>query len=131
MPLSRWSTDLFSSAIALSKLSLDAEPVVTPSPAFSRPEDCAVPALLVPGGGDATCGDVGLADEGLLLPIPLPVPWATVTVGASRIAIVADATVTDNLRMAILPCGHQRVRKTPVPTGAGAIQFGSNAICAS
>lgn len=60
MPFSRWSTDLFSSAIALSMLSLDAAPVVTPSPVFSRPEDCAVPALLVPGGGDATCGDVGL-----------------------------------------------------------------------
>jgi hypothetical protein len=52
-------------------------------------------------------------------------------VGASRIAIVADATVADNLRMAILPCGHQRIRKMPVPAGKGAIQVGSNAICAS
>lgn len=69
MPLTRRSTILFSSAIALSKLSLDAEPVVTPSPVFSRPEDCAVPAPLVPGDGGATCGDVGLADEGLPLPV--------------------------------------------------------------
>ena len=74
MPFIRRSTILFSSAIALSMLSVDADPVVTPIPLFSRPEDCAVPALLVPGGGDATCGDVGLADEGLPLPVPLPVP---------------------------------------------------------
>jgi hypothetical protein len=103
MPFNRRSTVLFSSAIALSKLSVVvAAPVVTPAPVFGRPEDCAVPALLVPGGGDVSCGDVGLADEGLPIPVPCALPWATVAAGVSRIAIVANAVVTDNLRMAIL-----------------------------
>src|SRR5882724_4930218 len=113
MPFNRRSIDLFSSAMALSKSSVVAEPVVTPSPVFGRPEDCAVPALLVPGGDDIELEDGR----------PLPVPWATVTAGASRITIVASATVADNLRMEILPCGHQRACKTAVPAGIGAMQF--------
>ncbi|MBK5652384.1 MAG: hypothetical protein I4N50_12120 [Rhizobium sp.] len=69
MPFIRRSTVLFSSAMALSTPSVAAAaPVVTPSPLFSRPDDCAVPALLVPGD-EVTCGDIGLTDEGL------PVPW--------------------------------------------------------
>ncbi len=58
------------------------------------------------------------ADEGL------PAPWAKVTAGVNSRAIVANAAVADNLRMDDSPCGHQRVRKTPVPARVGAIQFG-------
>lgn len=86
--------------MALSKLGAGADPVVTPAPVFGRPEDCAVPALLVPGGDDV-CGDVGLELPVEELPVPVPVLWATATTGASRIAIVASAAVADNLRMGI------------------------------
>src|SRR5882757_1040717 len=113
MPFNCRSTDLFSSAIALSTLSVVAEPVVTPSTVFGRPEDCAVPALLVRGGDDNEMEDGR----------PLPVPWATVTAGASRITIVASTAVADNLHMEILPCGHQRARQAAVPAGIGAMQF--------
>lgn len=67
------STVLFSSAIAASVLDegvavvpVPAAPVVTPGAAF-EPEDWAVPALFVPGGGEPT---VLPADR------PLPVPGA-------------------------------------------------------
>src|SRR5690242_5519348 len=54
---------LFSSLIVASVL-LPADPVVTPGPLFKgKPEDWAVPALLVPGGG----GEASLAE----LPAPL------------------------------------------------------------
>jgi len=55
---------LFSSLITASPLVCGADPVVTPSPLFTPgPEDCAVPALLVPGEG----GEASLAE----LPAPL------------------------------------------------------------
>src|SRR4051794_10018350 len=64
---------LFSSAISASPVLFGpvaavppgpAEPVVTPPPVFARePDDCAVPALLVPGGG----GEATFAE----LPAPL------------------------------------------------------------
>jgi hypothetical protein len=113
MVFSRLSIDLFSLAMAWSTLWGVAEPVVTPSPVFNLPpDDCAVPAPLVPGGG-ASCEDVVRPDEGP--PVPCPVLWAKAAGDASRIAIVASAAVADSLRMEILPCGRQRFRKAAVP----------------
>lgn len=124
MPFNRRSIERFSSSMALSKLGAAAEPVVTPSPVFGRPDDWAVPALLVPGG--ESCGEVVPevpGDDGP--PVPPPVPWAKPAAGASRIAIVASAAVTDNLRIGILPCGlnHSARRRFR--------QHWSNAVCAS
>src|SRR5438132_1974090 len=63
MPFSLRSIVLFSASIAASVLR-PAEPVVTPGCAFGPPpDDCAVPALLVPGAG----GEESFAE----LPAPL------------------------------------------------------------
>jgi hypothetical protein len=103
--------------MALSTPWVGAAPVVTPAALFGLPEDCAVPALLVPGEGDVVPA-LPPADELLE-----PVPWATVNAGASRIAIVASAAVADSLRMEVLPCADQRARETAVPADIGAMQF--------
>jgi hypothetical protein len=58
----------------------------------ARPEDCAVPALLVPGGGAASCGEAGLAGEE-------PPFWAEAAGSDSRIAVAASTVMMDNLRI--------------------------------
>jgi hypothetical protein len=78
-------------AIAASVLCEPAEPVVTPAPVFgARPLDCAVPALFVPGGGEAD-GDVAPADAGAL------VLCANEATGDIKITIAVTADVTDSL----------------------------------
>src|SRR5882762_4066262 len=91
MPFNLRSTALFSSLMAASTsacgraiVPVPAAPVVTPAP-----EDCAVPALLVPGGGEA-----GL-DEFPAPPGSLPALCANEPTGEIRIAIAAIAAVID------------------------------------
>jgi hypothetical protein len=60
------------------------DPVVTPGAVFA-PDDCAVPALLVPGAGAAP----DVAEP------PLPVFWARDTVGEIRSAPTTIATNVD------------------------------------
>jgi hypothetical protein len=72
-----------------------AEPVVTPGAVFA-PDDCAVPALLVPGAGTAP-----LAASPLPAAAPLEF-WARDTTGEIRIAAnetatIADARIIENL----------------------------------
>jgi hypothetical protein len=75
-----------------------AAPVVTPTPVFvPEPEDCAVPALLVPGGGAA-----GL-DELPALPESAPALCANALTGEIRIAIAATAAVMDDRFIGHLP----------------------------
>jgi hypothetical protein len=86
---------LFSSAIAASLLCAAAEPVVTPAPVFgARPLDSAVPALFVPGGGEAggdeAVGDAAPADAGP------PALCAIEATGDIKITIAVTADVTDS-----------------------------------
>jgi hypothetical protein len=72
-----------------------AEPVVTPGAVFA-PDDCAVPALLVPGADTAP-----LAASPLPAAAPLEL-WARDTTGEIRIAAnetatIADARIIENL----------------------------------
>jgi hypothetical protein len=67
-----------------------AEPVVTPGAVFA-PDDCAVPALSVPG---AVAGPGGLAAPSLPADMP-PEPWANDMAGEMRIAPTATATMAD------------------------------------
>jgi hypothetical protein len=67
-----------------------AEPVVTPG-AVLAPDDCAVPALLVPGAGAA-------AGELAAPPLPPAAPlelWARDITGKIRIALTAIATIAE------------------------------------
>lgn len=67
-----------------------AEPVVTPGAVFA-PDDCAVPALLVPGA-IAAPGELAAP----LLPAEAPPAlWAKDIAGESRIAPTAIATIAD------------------------------------
>jgi len=114
MPFSLRSIVLFSALIAASVLSCGlvaavpvpsdpAEPVVTPDPEFTpAPEDCAVPALLVPGAG------------ALLLPAdgspPLcannvtgDVKRAIATIAATDARVIETSFTSQRRRFALVP----------------------------
>src|SRR5260221_146725 len=87
---------LFSSLIAASVFVCGADPVVMPGAVFV-PEDCAVPAVLVPGGGGEPTALPGPAEAPLAA---LPALCANETTGDARIAIAviaADALFIANL----------------------------------
>jgi hypothetical protein len=76
-----------------------AAPVVTPAPVFApEPEDCAVPALLVPGDGGAAS-----LDEFPVPPGSVPALCANALTGEIRIAIAATAAVIDDRLIGHLP----------------------------
>jgi hypothetical protein len=96
---------LFSSLITASELAglvaivpVPAAPVVTPAPVLtSRPEDWAVPALLVPG----VVGEPAVLPAALPLPAA-PAPCANKSAGVARITIAAIAAVAVALIIANL-----------------------------
>jgi hypothetical protein len=96
------SSSLFSALTAASADAPAPVPVVTPGAAFA-PDDCAVPRLLVPGGG---AGELATPPVDPLEPAVPPVACANETAGiaARRITIkVAMETVADDPVIRISP----------------------------
>ena len=106
----------FSWLITASVLLFPAAPVVTPvCELMPPPEDCAVPAELVPGAGELNVppapADGPPAPPPALPPPPVPPLWASEIPDEVRMAIAAitavkDALVIENLPFLSNPDGH-------------------------